>query len=145
GSTTSAPQFLIAAIAASATGSTSSQYENHSRTTPMRHPRSARRPGETAKSGGALHGGVRAPRSSASGHVRIFSRTARSATPQAIGPAVSMLCAIGRMPRREISPRVGLRPAMPQDEAGLTIDPSVSVPTASGPYPAATAAADPEL
>jgi hypothetical protein len=34
---------------------------------------------------------------------------------------------------------------MPQAEAGLTIEPSVSVPTASAHSPAVTATADPEL
>ena len=42
------------------------------------------------------------------------------------------------------SPTVGLRPTMPFTELGQTIDPSVSVPTASGASPAATAAPEPE-
>ena len=49
------------------------------------------------------------------------------------------------MPRRLTSPSVGLMPTIPQALAGQTIEPSVSVPTASGASPAATAAADPEL
>ena len=49
------------------------------------------------------------------------------------------------MPRRLTSPLVGLMPTMPQALAGLTIEPSVSVPIASGASPAATPAADPEL
>ena len=52
---------------------------------------------------------------------------------------------IGTIPVRLISPSVGLMPTIPQAWAGLTIEPSVSVPTASGARPAATATADPEL
>ena len=73
------------------------------------------------------------------------SRTAASDTVRAIGPAVSWLCAIGTMPVRLISPRVGLRPTMPFTLAGETIDPSVSVPTAAAARLAAAATADPEL
>ena len=49
------------------------------------------------------------------------------------------------MPARLIRPRVGLTPTMPQALAGLTIEPSVSVPTATGASPAATETAEPEL
>ena len=49
------------------------------------------------------------------------------------------------MPRRLTRPLVGLMPTTPQALAGQTIEPSVSVPTASGASPAATPAADPEL
>ena len=41
-------------------------------------------------------------------------------------------------------PAVGLKPKVPQKEAGLIIDPLVCEPTASGTWPAATAAADPD-
>ena len=51
----------------------------------------------------------------------------------------------GTTPARLTSPVVGLIPTMPHALDGQTIDPSVSVPTASGASPAATAAADPEL
>src|SRR5271163_4356929 len=49
------------------------------------------------------------------------------------------------MPLRLTSPTVGFRPTMPLIEAGLTIEPSVSVPTATAHRFAATATADPEL
>ncbi len=42
-------------------------------------------------------------------------------------------------------PTVGFSPTTPQTLAGDTIEPSVSVPTATGARPAATAAAEPEL
>src|SRR6266404_9094516 len=42
-------------------------------------------------------------------------------------------------------PKVGFSPKMPQNEAGMRIEPPASVPTASGPIPANTAAALPPL
>src|SRR5581483_5670784 len=83
--------------------------------------------------------------SSGSGPARTESSAAASATHVAIGPAVSWTGEIGTMPRRLIMPIVGLMPTMPQALAGQTIEPSVSVPTASGARPAATPAAEPEL
>jgi len=73
------------------------------------------------------------------------SRIAASRTDRANGPAVSWLCEIGTIPRRLTSPTVGFKPTMPLIEAGLTMDPSVSEPTAATQSPAATATADPEL
>ena len=73
------------------------------------------------------------------------SSAAASATQAAIGPAVSWTGEMGTMPRRLTRPLVGLRPTMPQALAGQTIEPSVSVPTATGASPAATPAAEPEL
>src|SRR5512139_2757570 len=70
---------------------------------------------------------------------------AASATVRVIGPAVSCEWAIGTMPDRLTSPIVGLSPTMPQQEAGETIEPSVSVPIAAAARLAATAAAEPEL
>ena len=67
------------------------------------------------------------------------------ATVRAIGPAVSWLWAIGMIPARLASPRVGLRPTTPLTEAGETIEPSVSVPMATAHKLAATATAEPEL
>src|SRR5918998_1505045 len=49
------------------------------------------------------------------------------------------------MPARLTSPTVGLIPTIPVAEAGQTIDPSVSVPTATAPRLAETATAEPEL
>ena len=62
---------------------------------------------------------------------------------RAIGPAVSWLCAIGTMPRWLTVPIAGLMPTTPLTAAGHTIEPSVSVPTASGASRAATATAEP--
>jgi hypothetical protein len=58
---------------------------------------------------------------------------------------VSWLCEIGTMPLRLTRPTVGFNPTMPQIEDGLTIEPSVSLPTAAAHRLAATAAAEPEL
>src|SRR6266511_326856 len=46
---------------------------------------------------------------------------------------------------RLTSPTVGFRPTIPHAFAGLTIDPSVSVPTATAQRLALTDTADPEL
>src|SRR5215469_7011338 len=73
------------------------------------------------------------------------SRTAASATHLVIGPAVSCADDIGTMPSLLTRPSVGLSPTIPQLFDGLTIEPSVSVPIASGASPAATATPEPEL
>jgi hypothetical protein len=65
-------------------------------------------------------------------------------TVRAIGPAVSCVCEIGTIPRPLTKPTVGLIPAMPFEDEGLMIDPSVSVPTAATQRLADTAAPDPE-
>src|SRR5262245_61611260 len=52
---------------------------------------------------------------------------------------------MGTIPVRETSPTVGFTPTTPHADAGDTIEPSVSVPTATTQRSAATAAADPEL
>src|ERR1700722_6602877 len=52
---------------------------------------------------------------------------------------------MGTIPDRLTRPTVGLIPTVPQALAGDTIEPSVSVPTASGARPAAIAAPEPEL
>ncbi len=46
-------------------------------------------------------------------------------------------------PWRETSPYVGRRPVTPQYAEGVPMDPDVSLPSAYGTRPAATAAADP--
>jgi MFS family permease len=61
------------------------------------------------------------------------------------GPAVSWLCAMGTMPVRLTRPSVGLMPTTELLFAGETMEPSVSVPTATAARLAATAAPDPEL
>src|SRR3984885_16094680 len=62
-----------------------------------------------------------------------------------MGPAESWARDNGTMPARLTSPRVGLMPTTPQALDGETIEPSVSVPTASGAKPADRPAAEPEL
>src|SRR5688572_4756045 len=74
----------------------------------------------------------------------VARRAAASATVRAIGPAVSCSGEIGTMWVRETRPTVGLRPTIPFMAAGQVTDPSVSVPTATAPRPAAMAAPDPE-
>ena len=73
------------------------------------------------------------------------STAAASATVRAIGPGVSWLCAIGTMPVRLNRPSVGLMPTSALLLDGDTIDPSVSVPTATAHKLAAAATPDPEL
>src|SRR5258708_20830066 len=50
---------------------------------------------------------------------------------------------MGMIPTWLISPTPGLMPTTPLADDGQTIEPSVSVPTATGTRPAATATADP--
>ena len=71
------------------------------------------------------------------------SNAPASRTLRANGPAVSKLAAIGMMPRASTTPSVGLMPTTPLTLAGETMDPSVSVPTASGARRAAAATAEP--
>src|SRR5262245_19340884 len=52
---------------------------------------------------------------------------------------------MGMMPERLTRPRVGLIPTMPHSDEGETMEPSVSVPTATTHRLAATATAEPEL
>src|SRR5574340_1687966 len=70
---------------------------------------------------------------------------AASATLAAIGPTWSRLVDSGCTPSRGTASKVGLKPTTPQHDAGMRIDPAVSVPTAIGTIPAATAAAEPPL
>src|SRR4030095_15083579 len=58
-------------------------------------------------------------------------------------PTWSSVRESGRIPRREISPCVGLKTTTPQYDAGRLVEPVVWRPSASGTMPAATAAADP--
>ncbi len=70
---------------------------------------------------------------------------AASATVLVIGPAVSCVWEIGMIPVRLTSPTVGLIPTMPFELEGLTMEPSVSVPTVTALKLAAAAAPEPEL
>ncbi len=67
-----------------------------------------------------------------------------SRTVRAIGPGASWLLLSGTTPPVESRPTVGLRPTTPFSELGQVMEPSVSVPTASGASPAANAAPDPD-
>src|ERR1700689_409851 len=70
--------------------------------------------------------------------------TATSATWRPMGPGLSWLALMGTTCVLGTAPTVGLRPTTPFIDAGDTIEPSVSVPTASGATPAAPAAPDPD-
>src|SRR4051794_33892620 len=74
-----------------------------------------------------------------------LSSSTASVTVRAMGPAVSWLCAIGTIPVRLTSPRVGLMPTRELLLDGETTEPSVSVPIAAAARLAAAATADPEL
>ncbi len=69
---------------------------------------------------------------------------ATSSTVRAIGPGLSWLALMGTIPPVGTAPTVGLIPATPLSDAGQVIEPSVSVPIASGASPAAIAAAEPD-
>src|SRR5918996_4463805 len=60
-----------------------------------------------------------------------------------MGRPWSGLDAKATIPYRETVPYVGRRPTTPQREAGCFTEPPVSVPSAHGARPPATAAADP--
>ena len=65
--------------------------------------------------------------------------------PRAIGPTWSSDQNAGAMPPAGRRPKVGLKPATPQQAAGKRVEPPASVPSAASTHPAATAAADPPL
>ena len=68
---------------------------------------------------------------------------AASFTDVVIGPAWSRFHESGNTPRRLTRPYVGLNPTTPHNEAGMRIEPPVSVPSAPSAMPVATAIADP--
>src|SRR5712692_7120789 len=74
-----------------------------------------------------------------------LSAAAASATVRACGPTVSCVCEIGTTPARLVRPTVGLIPTTPSLFAGLTIDPSVSVPSPAAQRFADADAPEPEL
>src|SRR6266850_4671820 len=74
-----------------------------------------------------------------------FSVSARSPTVRASGPEWSSVHASGITPRRLTRPYVGLSPATPQSDAGMRIDPPVSLPGEKKQKPDATATALPPL
>src|SRR5215831_1128265 len=79
------------------------------------------------------------------GPAHASSTTARSAAVHAMKPGVSSEGASGMLPSLGTRPNVGLMPATPQSAAGIRMAPPVSLATAAGTRPAATAAADPPL
>src|ERR1700686_1278922 len=72
-------------------------------------------------------------------------RGATSPTVRASGPAQSKAGESGMMPSQEMRPQLGFRPATPQRDAGMRMEPPVSVPMLPWQRPAATAAAEPPL
>jgi hypothetical protein len=56
-----------------------------------------------------------------------------------------MLSASGTTPPTLTNPNVGFNPTIPQSDAGIRIDPPVSVPIDAKHIPVATATADPPL
>ena len=68
-----------------------------------------------------------------------------SPTDRAIGPAWSKLGASGKQPLSETSPKLGLKPTIPQQAAGIRMEPPESEPSAASARPATSAAAEPPL
>ena len=89
--------------------------------------------------------GMRLAGSAADQPALASSKMARSCGARAMKPGVSSGGASGTLPSRGIRPNVGLMPATPHTAAGMRMDPPVSLATAAGMRPAATAAADPPL
>ena len=71
------------------------------------------------------------------------ANAATSPTERANRPTVSSDHEKHFMPAVGSSAKVGLKPTMPQYDAGRMVEPPVCEPTASGTMPAATAAAEP--
>ena len=69
----------------------------------------------------------------------------QSATVRAIGPTWSKLGASGKTPSIATRPCVGLKPAIPQQAAGMRIEPPLSVPRAASASPVTSATAEPPL
>ncbi len=75
-----------------------------------------------------------------------LSTAAQSATVRAMGPAWSRVAESGTMPSRSAPrPWVGLIELTPESAAGIRSEPAVSVPSAAGTMPAASAAPEPPL
>ena len=72
-------------------------------------------------------------------------RSAQSSAVRASGPTVSYVQETGITPRFGTRPVVGRIPVTPQSAAGMRTEPAVSVPSAPGTRPAATAAPLPPL
>src|SRR4051794_41611948 len=98
-----------------------------------------------ATPGGGTAGAGRDHGSSGSGPARTPSVVRASATVRVNVVTQSSDGAAGRTPRVGTRPRVGFMPTRPLNAAGTRPLPAVSVPSASGTTPAATATALPEL
>ncbi|KAG0740405.1 hypothetical protein G6F24_017026 [Rhizopus arrhizus] len=72
-------------------------------------------------------------------------KTCASSTQLASTPGSSSVGANGNTPASETRPCVGLKPTRPHSAEGTRTEPPVSVPSATGTMPAATAAALPAL
>src|SRR5262249_27187434 len=75
----------------------------------------------------------------------VVRRIAASSTERASGPTQSRVGESGTMPSTETWSSDGLNPTIPQREAGIRMEPPVSVPTAATQSRATTAAAAPPL
>ncbi len=80
-----------------------------------------------------------------SGPAIASSNSAASATVRASGPCVSRNGQVGITPVRGTSPNVGFIPTMPQNCAGIRLEPPSSVPSAAKAMPHATETAEPAL
>src|SRR5205807_10063055 len=83
--------------------------------------------------------------SAPSGPAMAASAANASSTVSACTETQSSVRQAGTTPAFETSPRLDLNPMMLLNAAGTRPEPAVSVPSASGTSPAATATADPEL
>ena len=72
------------------------------------------------------------------------SARAQSATLRAIGPIESSVDDSGNAPSSGMRFCVGLKPTMPQNAAGMRVEPPVSEPMAMSHMPSATATAAPD-
>src|SRR5215468_8932332 len=105
--------------------------------TPRRNPRGSA-PGAPSRCG-------REYGSAASGPAMAASAANASSTVSASTETQSRVRQAGTTPAVETRPRLGFKPTMLLNPAGTRPDPAVSVPSASGTRPAATATAEPEL
>src|SRR5215471_14231252 len=105
--------------------------------TPRRNPRGSA-PGAPSRCG-------REYASAASGPAMAASAANASSVVSAMSETQSSVRQAGTTPAVETRPRLGLSPTMLLRPAGTRPEPAVSVPSASGTRPAATATADPEL
>src|SRR5712671_5578410 len=86
----------------------------------------------------------RVPRSLKSWPAIAEKMCAQSSAERASGPILSIEYASAIAPFRLTRPNVGRSPLTPQNAAGHTIEPQVSVPMAKPASPAATMAPEPE-